>query len=120
MNGNALRAFILLGALLATARAQATASSSAAQDPAESVKFYKKGIELRDDGKLQAAAESFKKAIEINPNWRNCRTKSEAILVTRKPGAVGGGLVQRRQTRRRHRRSSRSDPSEAGPRRTPF
>ena len=69
MNRNALRAIILLGSLLATARAQAAASSAAFQDPAESVKFYKKGLEQRDAGEFQAAAESFKKAIEIDPSW---------------------------------------------------
>ncbi len=69
MNRNALRAIILLGSLLATAQAQATASSAAFRDPAESVKFYNKGIEQRNAGELRAAAESFKKAIEIDPNW---------------------------------------------------
>jgi len=69
MNRNALRAIILLGGLLATAQAQATAPSAAFQDPAEAIKFYNKGLELRDAGKLQAAAESFKKVIEIDPNW---------------------------------------------------
>src|SRR5262245_49139199 len=69
MSRNALRAIILLGGLLGTAQAQATAPSAAFQDPAEAIKFYNKGIELRDAGKFQAAAESFKKAIEIDPNW---------------------------------------------------
>ncbi|HEV2668200.1 MAG TPA: tetratricopeptide repeat protein, partial [Blastocatellia bacterium] len=76
MNRNALRAIILLGGLWATAQAQAAASSAAFQDPAEAIKFYNKGLELRDAGKLQAAAESFKKAIEIDANF----TEAHALL----------------------------------------
>jgi tetratricopeptide (TPR) repeat protein len=84
MNRNALRAIILLGGLLATARAQATAPSAAFQDPAEAIKFYNKGLELRDAGKLQGyqlmslgrnneAEEVLRQSLALNPEDKDVR-----------------------------------------------
>jgi Tfp pilus assembly protein PilF len=74
MNKNAIRTVILLGALLAVAQVQAEASSVALQDLPESIALFKKGLEQKKAGDLKAAAESFKKAVALDPDFTDAHS----------------------------------------------